>query len=404
MVTDTSVVLKSLVAAHYETARNTQKSGQLVAWCSSVCPAEFLRAMDIFTFYPESHAVRAGAKKMAVELEEEAENRGYARDLCSYARINFGSIFSGKSPEGKVPRPDLLLCTNNLCDTLTKWYENLAEIYRVPLVLIDTPYNYREINQENLDYIKTQFKDLIKTIEMVAGKKYHYDKFQEVAVISSETSRLWREILELAAKKPAPFSSFEAFNYMTPSVIARGTQEALEYYRMLKAEVEAKVALGAAAVPGEKYRLLMDGIPLWFFLRKLSDTLKAMRVCIVSSRYTNSWILDFDTACSLEALLDNMALTYTHIWINQHTAYRADFIARLAEKFTVDGILYHCNRSCKPASLGQQQLQREVAARTGLPSLLFDGDHCDPRNFSETQFFNKLQVFMELVISRKQTG
>ena len=50
---------------------------------------------------------------------------------------------------------------------------------------------------------------------------------------------------------------------MAPIVIARGTPRCTDFYRRLLAELEARIAAGVAAVPGERLRLLWDAIPIW---------------------------------------------------------------------------------------------------------------------------------------------
>ena len=81
---------------------------------------------------------------------------------------------------------------------------------------------------------------------------------------------LWSEILDLARTVPAPFTFFDTLIHIAPMVLMRGTPEAVEYYRMLKAEVEDRVAQGVAAVPGESHRFYWDGPPIWCALRPLA--------------------------------------------------------------------------------------------------------------------------------------
>ena len=41
----------------------------------------------------------------------------------------------------QMPQPDFVLCCNNICNCMTKWYENIARMCNVPLIMIDIPYN-----------------------------------------------------------------------------------------------------------------------------------------------------------------------------------------------------------------------------------------------------------------------
>jgi benzoyl-CoA reductase/2-hydroxyglutaryl-CoA dehydratase subunit BcrC/BadD/HgdB len=57
----------------------------------------------------------------------------------------------------------------------------------------------------------------------------------------------------------------------------------------------------------------------------------------------------------------------------------------------------HSNRSCKPYSLGQYDIQRIVQAKRGIPSLVIEADMTDARNFSESQIDTRIDAFMEIL-------
>ena len=41
----------------------------------------------------------------------------------------------------QIPQPDFVLCCNNICNCMTKWYENIARMHNIPLIMLDIPYN-----------------------------------------------------------------------------------------------------------------------------------------------------------------------------------------------------------------------------------------------------------------------
>jgi len=111
-----------------------------VAWITSGGPVEPLYAMGVLPFYPENYGAMCGAGRSSVALCEIAEQKGYSRDLCSYARGDIGSSLSGQGPLGTLPPPDFLVCGNNICGTVMKWYEIQARKYGVPVFFLDTPF------------------------------------------------------------------------------------------------------------------------------------------------------------------------------------------------------------------------------------------------------------------------
>ncbi|MBS4022337.1 MAG: 2-hydroxyacyl-CoA dehydratase [Dethiobacter sp.] len=386
-------MLLTLLVMNYGLPKQADRKENPVAWCTSIAPVEFLRALDVLPLYPENHGAIIGAKKMGVELAEVAEEAGYSTDICSYARVDIGQVMTGKSPVYGLAKPDFLVCCNNICNTVIKWYENLARYFDVPLFLIDTPFNHGLKNSESsINYVEGQFREFIPWLEKVTGKEFNMERFMEVARISTETSRLWREIMELAKHRPAPFTAFDSFRYMAPVVTMRGTPEALEYYRLLKEELQQRIRDGVSAVPEEKYRLMFNGIPVWYEMRRMSQLLARYKANFVCSSYTNAWILQFDC----DNLMRSMAEIYTSILINQSLDRKAANYENLVDDFSLHGIVHHSNRSCKPYCFGLYDLSRMSQARpNAVPELIFDGDQTDPRNFSWAQFENRFQSFME---------
>ena len=72
-------------------------------------------------------------------------------------------------------------------------------------------------------------------------------------------------------------------------------------------------------------------------------------------------------------------------------------VTDLVERFQVDGMVFHSNRSCKPYSLGQYELLDEVSARTGAPGLVIEADMCDTRFYASEPTKNRIQAFLDLL-------
>ena len=56
---------------------------------------------------------------------------------------------------------------------MTKWYENIARMCNIPLIMIDIPYNNTvDVHDENVKYVRAQFDKAIKQLEELTGKKF----------------------------------------------------------------------------------------------------------------------------------------------------------------------------------------------------------------------------------------
>ncbi|KAF0158799.1 MAG: Benzoyl-CoA reductase/2-hydroxyglutaryl-CoA dehydratase subunit BcrC/BadD/HgdB [Syntrophaceae bacterium] len=392
-------VLNDMISRHYKEALEAKKSGELVAWATSIVPQELLETMDIKVVYPENHAAVLGARKDAPAFLQNAENNGYSNDLCSYARVNIGYANLKESAAGNIPMPDFIFCCNNICNTVIKWYENLAREMRIPMILIDTPFNHTfDVPEHSVKYIREQFHHAIGQLEQITGKKFDHDRFQEVMNISTQTARWWKKATALAAAQPSPFNGFDLFNYMAVIVCMRGKQEGLDLFKLWAEELQGKIDRGEGPWKDqpEKYRVMWDGIACWPHLADTSKILRKNGINLITSTYPDSWTIVYDSDD-----LDAMARAYSSNYANRNLAYGAGNIVQIVKDFSLDGIIYHSNRSCKLMDFRQYEVQRQVQEQTGVASVIFDGDQTDPRAFSLAQYETRIQALMEMMEQRK---
>ena len=91
-----------------------------------------------------------------------------------------------------------------------------------------------------------------------------------------------------------------------------------------------------------------------------------------------------------------MALAYTNVHLNISIDQMFEKIESLTKKYHVDGVVMHSNRSCKPYSFGQYDLQKMIREKLKLPTLILEADMVDERNFSESQTESRIDAFMEI--------
>ena len=395
--------MKEIMTAYYIDAKTAEQTGKKVAWITSGGPVEPLIAMDVIPVYPENHGAMVGASKMGVDLCQKAEAMGYSSDLCSYARADIACAPINGGPIGGLPRPDMLICCNNICGTVLKWYEVQARFFKVPLFILDTPFCHTEYTAEARRYVQTQVQEYIGFLESVCQKKFDYDRIKEVGRLSAEGQRLWKAVLDTAMNRPAPLSAFDAFFHLALIVTLRGTQQAVDYYRMLLAEMQERVAQGIGAVPDEKYRLLWDNIPVWYRTKWLSEKFASQGACLVADTYTSAWCAALRYV-DVNDFLGTMAECHARIYLNIGVDEMARQVIEMAKKYDVDGIVMHSNRSCKPYSFGQYDIQRIVREKLGIPTLMIEADMVDARSFSESQIETRIDAFIEVLKGQRERG
>jgi benzoyl-CoA reductase/2-hydroxyglutaryl-CoA dehydratase subunit BcrC/BadD/HgdB len=369
-----------------------------LAWVTSGAPVEILTGMGVVTVYPENYGALVGAQRAAVPLAQVAEERGYSPDLCSYARCHVGSVLEpGNAPQRGLPKPDLLVASNNICGTVIGWYQALAQELAVPLFLLDAPYQHQpSLLDHSVQYVAAQIEELIAWITRHTGRTLDEKKFHRALENSNRAVSLWREIRELCQARPSPLNAPDLFLTMAPIVVLRGSKDAVTFYQKLKSEVEGRVERGEGALLEERYRLLWDNIAIWYRLFRLFGTFSKAGACFVVDTYTNAW----SASVNVDDPILGLARTYSTVYINQSLQARAEQVAELVRRFEVDGMVFHSNRSCKPYSLGQYEVLERVSDRTGVPGLVLEADMCDTRLYAEEPIKNRIQAFIDLLEAR----
>ncbi len=388
--------MKEIMTHYYIDAKTADQTGKKVAWITSGGPVEPLIAMDVIPVYPENHGAMIGASKMGADLCEKAEAMGYSGDLCTYALSDIACSTVNGGPIGGLPKPDMLVCCNNICGTVLKWYEVQARYYNVPLFILDTPFCHTEFSEAARQYVRRQLDEYLAFLETNCGKKIDQDRLAEVGRLSMAGQRLWQAVLDTTMNKPAPMSAFDAFFHLALIVTLRGTQTAIDYYSQLLDEMKTRVAQGISAVPNEEYRLLWDNLPVWYRTRWLSDKFAAHNACLVADTYTSAWCRSL-RYMNENDFLGSMAEGYSRIYLNIGTDEMAEVVLEMIDKYDVNGLVMHSNRSCKPYSLGQYDIQRIVQEKRGLPTLIIEANMTDARSFSESQIETRIDAFMEML-------
>lgn len=393
-------MLDILVAKNMEDAREAKKRGDLVCWSSSIAPCEFIESMGIYTVYPENHVVGIAARKGAPELLTYAESKGYSNDICGYARVNLAYMDIQKCVSEELPLPDLILLCNNICETLLKWYENIAYSLNVPLLILDVPYNHdSEVSEENIKYVESQLYDIIHQLELICHKPFDYEKFEEVMEIASQNAKDWYDATALCAAKPSPLSGFDMFNYMALIVCMRGKRECGVTFRKLKEELIEKIKRGECGLHGaeEKYRIMWDGIACWPYLSHTYKILKNQGVNMTGSTYPSAWTLLYTPGN-----LKEMAKAYTSMGNNLSLEGQIDLRKRIIRETCCDGIVMHMNRSCKMCDFLQYEIGQVLKNDLNIPITTFDGDQADPRNYSKAQYETRIEALVEVMSAIKQ--
>ncbi|MFX1304119.1 MAG: 2-hydroxyacyl-CoA dehydratase subunit D [Promethearchaeota archaeon] len=392
--------LNELMSDYYHELDHASKSDERkIAWCSSVGPAEILRSLDFEVYFPENHSAMLGSTRMATDLIPYANAIGYSPEICSYLTADIGAYLKQVTPLSKaypdiksIPKPDVLVFNTNQCREVQDWFDWFANEYHVPLVGISTPRTVGEITDAHIEFITKQMEELVHQLEKISNIKFEINKLKEIVSLSRECSELWKKVLDTAANRPSPFTFFDGTIHMAPAVVMRGTQQAVDYYKILLAELQERVENQIGAVDNELFRLYWEGMPIWGRLRHYSELFASLKACVVASTYCNSWIF---SAFDEKDPFKSMAKAYTELFIVRSDEYKENYLKKMVEFFKIDGIVFHDAKTCPHNTNSRYGMPQRLELETGVPNLIINGDLNDLRCLSDEQSRTSIEAFIE---------
>jgi len=391
--------LRDLMAEYMkEIDQAAQARSAPVAWCTSVGPAELLRAFGFLVYFPENHGAMLGSSRMSTELIPVANAAGYSPDICSYLTSDVGSYLAKKTPLTKAygiaapPRPQVLVYNTNQCRDVQDWFAFYQREFDVPLLGIETPRGVGEVRPSHVQGMVAQYRELAARLEQITGKRLDVDRLREVVASSHRCSSLWKRALRTGEASPSPLSFFDATIHMGPAVVLRGDARAERYYELLCTELEERVAQKVGAVDGEKHRFYWEGMPVWGKLREHAELFASHRACIVASTYCNSWIFE---ALGHADSFEGMARAYLELFIVRAEPYKEEYLRGMARDYKIDGFIYHDSKTCPNNSNDRYGMPERLAKQLGIPRIVIYGDLNDLRLYSDEQARTQIEALVE---------
>jgi benzoyl-CoA reductase/2-hydroxyglutaryl-CoA dehydratase subunit BcrC/BadD/HgdB len=96
-----------------------------------------------------------------------------------------------------------------------------------------------------------------------------------------------------------------------------------------------------------------------------------------------------------------LAVKYTNVLTNRPIEQRYKYFDEAIKEYDVDGLVMFSNRSCRPQSIGQDEVVELIRERHDIPILIFEGDQADPEGFSWQDAKTKIDGFIEVLDARK---
>ncbi len=357
--------------------RNTLTMAQLlgayradttVVWRTFLVPTELFYATGALPFTPETAcAVMARNQDTIDRAVGLAEECGYGVKRCSFLKAIIGGIHLDV-----LPTPDLVVGSSSFCDGIGSILQDAAEHFRTPFFYLNLP--LQEFSLASIAYVAGQLRRLGRLLCEKTGAdpdEVERTKLPHAIELSSEASRLWKDIERLRYTVPSPLSGREAMDFATALAQTWGCEEIVEIYRHLRNELRIRVKDGFAAVPSETVRLL------WMHLRPYysNDVMRWIESAggaVVFEEVNFPVRGQLDPSHPYETLARAVLLNAARYRI--FTEQWKENIRDVVKFFKVDGIIHFAHDNCAWSETVFPPMYRFIRDELRMPLLSLDGD------------------------------
>ena len=352
------------------------------AMVSIFVPGELLTAAGLTPYSVEAMSCFIAGTRCEQPFLRKTEEEGFPETMCSYHRVFLGAALSGL-----LPQPKCMIYTNLACDGNMMTFPYLKQKHKLPGFYIDVPY---EKNEDSVKYVAGQLRELKKFLEDVTGKKIEEEAVRQAVQNSNQAAAYYTEQLALR-KEHDPITSLtnELYAIFMCHLLA-GSDEAVKYTKLLLEDVKK-------APKGEGLHLLwMHMMP--FLQEPVKDVFNYseqmhIRVC--------DFVADGFQQTHYEDPYEAMAEKMVNCIYNGSVKQRIQKAEELAHMTEADGSILFAHWGCK-GTIGASSLIKSSLENVGIPTMILDGDGCNPANTSDGQVSTRLQAYAEMLKQNKE--
>ena len=384
------VLYYQLLETYYRRIMAAREEGKLIAAHTVFFPTEVLYAMDVVPMHTEATTwmltLFTGENQ---EILSAAAELGLATEICTPHRGLAGAFATGM-----IPKPDVMLWSNLVCDNTAKSGELICELTGAPGFMLDHP--FKETAPE-MAYLERELQEMVEFLEYHSGHKMDWDRFSEIIVRSNYQLQLTREINEMRKTIPTPFSPQGFLQLLTVDYLCPGQPETIAYLEALRDEMRALMAAGRGAVDNERFRLMSFFLPpmyLMGFLEKISSEYGAVSVTEPFFTYWGEG--ELDPARQLWSVAKRSYMIPEMRMYGPLDGRALDSIVKCAEDYQVNGAIYWADVGCRQ-SCATIKLFKDILSEIDVPVLTIDCDVVDPTITSEEEVRAKLEQFFEML-------
>ena len=352
------------------------------AMVSIFVPGELLTAAGLTPYSVEALSCFMAGTKCEQAFLRMTEEEGFPETMCSYHRVFLGAALSGLLPNSKC-----MVYTNLACDGNMMTFPYLKQKQQLPGFYIDVPY---EKNQEAVQYVADQLRKLKGFLEDVIGRQIPEEAVAKSVANSKKAAENYRQQL-LLRKDHDPVTSLTNELYaIFMCHLLSGSEASVKYTEMLLDDVKK-------SPKGDGLHVLWMHI-MPFLQEPVKEVFNYSQKMHISAC---DFVADGFQMMHAEDPYEALAEKMVNCIYNGSVKQRIQLAKDLAKITEADGGILFAHWGCKN-TLGASSLIKSSLEDAGLPTMILDGDGCNPANTSDGQVSTRLQAFVEMLQEGKE--
>lgn len=372
---------KKYARAVSELGKKLYSPGEKIAWCGVTAPFELLGAMGVTSCFVEFVGAILSSNRAAGSFLEEAEDSGFSTDSCAYHRSVMGAVLKNAMPE-----PDFIIGTSSPCTAGLAIIENFARQYKKDFFILNVPQNN---SPEAIDYLAAQIQEMTLFVADHTNRPLSRQDLGTALEFFNQSSRLLKEIYDLAKTKPSPVDNGFLKDFGTVMALLMGTREGVDICQAFKDELLFRIKTSQA--PKEKIRLMwiQNRIQYPFPINEMLEDLGAK--IVVDELNDVTWEpMDPDNP------FESIARRIISIPFSMSSSRRISHMQDLAREYQIDGAINPCHWGCRQGT-GTRGLITQGFKELNLPVLNLEIDCVDSRNLAKGQIETRVEAFLEML-------
>lgn len=392
-VLESHSIYYQMLVDYYTRLLKAQEEGNFVAAHAIFFPVEILYAMDIVPMHTELTAwMTALFSGSCADLLSTSAEVGLAPEICSPYRV-----LAGAFALGALPRPDVMLWSNLVCDNSAKSGELVMDMSGCPGFFLDCP--FQQTDDENR-YLKEEIEDMIHFLEKQSGHKMDWDKLSENIARMDRQIELYRKINELRQTVPSPFPPQDFLKLFTVDCLFAGQPEATEYLETFRQELIETIRVLKETPRPERFRVMNIGMPPVLFMGAIEKvSLEYEAVSVADPFFCNWGEGQLDPQKPLDSVMKKLSMNPVMVMYGPLDERLLDLIINCAKQHKIDGAIHYAHVGCKQ-SAATIKIIKDALNEIDVPVLILDCDIIDTTVTPEEEVREKLKQFFELLEDR----